>query len=427
MGLLLLGFFIPVWLRPQLIGLDQSLQTIKDIAAGNAVMIDAFLIVSINTIISVPQFFSVVMMGEGMSETFHRHELKTIIPIFIMPVAYVVINKLTPLTYSFGATDIIIWILVIFMQKISNQKLNTGMKLLVLSQLIFGITWLNQVPFLSPYGFGSGSLSAKIKEAAFTTGFDNVLALYANVLFFIFVASGLILWIYLVLYTEKWTISQDLYRVQLEAQESRSGLEVLHLVHDLKTPLSSILGLVSLIEIRWSDPKIQEYCQNIYGSINLMNNMISEMLYEDHRDCCEIKELIDYVRASISGTNAEVDFELEGDSHAILYINKIRVTRAVINLIDNAINAIKEKENGRIVFRVKISSHDIKLEVEDNGSGISSGRLQRIWKAGYSTKNHPGVGLTFVSQIARGHNGSVRIKSEEGKGTKVWITLPLKE
>lgn len=67
-----------------------------------------------------------------------------------------------------------------------KQQLNLGMKLIVLSQLIFGITWLNQVPFLDPYGFGLGSLSVKVKEAAVQIGFSGVLSLYANVLFLIF-------------------------------------------------------------------------------------------------------------------------------------------------------------------------------------------------------------------------------------------------
>ena len=424
-ALLMLGFLIPVWLRPQLIELDLYLQTIYNISEGNQLMLDAFYIVSINTIISTPQFFSLVMIGEGLEDTFHRRMLKTIIPIVLLPAAYVVINNLTPLTYSFGATDNIIWVIIIIMQMFSSKKINIGMKLLVLSQLIFGITWLNQVSFLTRYGFGLGSLSAKLKEAAIRINFVQVLDLYANVLFVIFVSSAVVLWIYLVLYTEKWAISQELHRVHMEAQETRSGSEVLHLVHDLKTPLSSVAGLVSLIELRWQDPKMKEYCQNIYGSINIMNKMISEMLYEDHHDSCEVKELMDYIRASLSGSKTTVGFEMEGDPHAVLYINKIRVTRAVVNLIDNAFNAISTVENGHVILRAIVVKDSVKLEIEDNGKGIPLKQLKKIWKSGYSTKSHLGIGLAFVKQIAQGHNGSVHVKSEEGKGTKIWIILPI--
>ncbi|EGW38113.1 HAMP domain-containing sensor histidine kinase [Desulfosporosinus sp. OT] len=427
-GLFLLGVLIPLWLKPQLLRLDQLLQTMDHRTDGNALMIDAFLTVSINTIITTPQFLSVVMLGDGMADVFNRSALKTIVPLVAVPLAYVIVNVMTPLNYSFGATDIFLWLTIVVMQQLSKQKLNMGMKLLVFSQLIFGVAWLNQVPFLTQYGFGQGSLSIKVKQAAIQLGFGRVLALYANVLFFIFVASALTLWIYLILYMEKWSISQDLHRAQLEAYESRSGREVLHLVHDLKTPLATVEGLVSLMEIRWPDPKMQEYCQTIYGSIQSMSRMVSEILYEDRKNWCELKELIDYIRASrLSGTNLLVDIELEEEPHPIIYINKIRLTRAIINLIDNALDATREQDNGRVVLRAKTLPNAIKLEVEDNGHGIQANDVKRIWKTGYSTKNHPGVGLAFVRQVAEGHEGSVNIKSVVGQGTKIWITLPLGE
>lgn len=370
-GLFLLGILIPYWLMPQLLGLDRLLETMNHKTDGNVVMIDAFLIVSINTIISIPQFLSVVMLGDGMADAFNRCELKTIIPLTVVPLAYMIVNLMTPLNYNFGATDIFLWLTIVVMQKLSKQKLNMAMKLLVFSQLIFGVTWLNQVPFLTSYGFGQGSLSMKVKQAAIQIGFGQVLSLYANVLFLIFVVSAITLWIHLVLYMEKWAISQDLHHAQLEARESRSGREVLHLVHDLKTPLAVIEGLVSLMEIRWPDPKMQEYCQIIYGSIHSMSNMVSEILYEDQKGRCELKELIDYVRASrLSGANEAVDIELVGETRTNLYINKIRMTRAIVNLIDNALDAIRERENGRVVLRAKTLTKVVRLEVEDKVNDI---------------------------------------------------------
>lgn len=427
-GLFILSILIPFLIKPQLMRLDQSLQAMMYEADGNAIMINAFLIVSINTIVSVPQFLSVVMLGDGMAEAFNRSELKTIIPLTVVPLAYLMINQMTPLKYDFGATDIFLWLMIVFIQKLSQKKLNLGMKLLVFSQLIFGVTWLNQVPYFTRFGFGQGSLSIKVKQAAIQTGFGEVLALYANVLFLIFVASAITLWIYLVLYIEKWAISQDLHRAQLEAQQSRSGREVLHLVHDLKTPLAAIEGLVSLMEIRWSDPKMQEYCTAIYGSVRSMSNMVSEILYEDRKDWCEVKELIDYIRAShLSGTKLSVNIEMLADPLSRIYINKIRMTRAIINLIDNAIDAVQEQEKGRVILRTQIFDNHLKLEVEDNGCGIALDKAKKIWEIGYSTKKHPGAGLAFVRQVAEGHGGFVDIESEVGQGTRVWITLPLGE
>lgn len=427
-GLFLLGIFIPYWIKPQLINLDQQLQMMLYQTDGNAIMTNAFLVVSINTVVTIPQFLSVVMLGDGMAEAYNRPQFKGIIPLIVVPLAYIIVNKLTPLNYSFGTTDIFLWLTIAIMQRLSHQKLNLGMKLIVFSQLIFGVTWLNQVPFLTRFGFGLGSLSYKVKQAAIQMGLGDVLALYANILFVIFVFNAIVLWVYLTLYIEKWAISQDLHRAQLEAQESRSGREVLHLVHDLKTPLASIEGLVSLMEIRWPDPKMHEYCQAIYNSIHSMSNMVSEILFEDRKDWCKVQDLIDYIRASrFSGTNLSVDIEILGDPLRYVYINKIRMTRAIINLIDNALDAVQDQENKRVVLRAKIFSDEVKLEVEDNGCGIQTEKINKIWKIGYSTKKHPGAGLAFVRQVAEGHGGYVNIKSTAGQGTKIWITLPLGE
>ncbi|MCE5284896.1 MAG: hypothetical protein LLG02_03460, partial [Pelosinus sp.] len=73
-GLFVIGTFIPYWIKPQLIALDQSLQTMID-TYGNTIMINAFLVVSINTVIAIPQFLGVVIWGDGMAEAFNRSEL----------------------------------------------------------------------------------------------------------------------------------------------------------------------------------------------------------------------------------------------------------------------------------------------------------------------------------------------------------------
>ena len=132
-GLFLLGILIPYWLKTQLMELNQLLQTMNLKSDGNALMVNAFLVVSINTIISIPQFLGVVMLGDGMAEASNRSALKTIIPLIVVPLAYAMVNVMTPLKYSFGATDIFLWLTIVVMQKLSKQKLNMGMKLLVFS------------------------------------------------------------------------------------------------------------------------------------------------------------------------------------------------------------------------------------------------------------------------------------------------------
>ncbi|GAA3319253.1 hypothetical protein GCM10020331_025380 [Ectobacillus funiculus] len=100
------------------------------------------------------------------------------------------------------------------------------------SNSFFGVQWLDEVPFLTDYGFGHGRISTTVKLWAVKTGFDQALSLYAIVLCTIFLINAFILTGYLV----KWRMIQELHIVKLQDLEARSDKEVLNLVHDLKKP-----------------------------------------------------------------------------------------------------------------------------------------------------------------------------------------------
>ena len=64
------------------------------------------------------------------------------------------------------------------------------------------------------------------------------------------------------------------------------------------------------------------------------------------------------------------------------------------------------------------------MEVEDNGIGIPEENLDRIWEAGFSSKNTTGLGLAFVKKVIEDNLGEVKIESVENEGTKVTLRLP---
>ncbi|WP_206514649.1 sensor histidine kinase [Brevibacillus marinus] len=427
-GCIVIGITIPEWFGPDEIGLTAIFSAMEREASGSLLMIAAFLLVALNTIISFPYYLGAFLVGERLGERWDRPWLKTVIPLLIVPLVHLLINATIDLRYHFGGTAIFLLLTIYVLQKLGKSRLGLIMKTLVLTQLLFGVKWLNLVPALSAFGFGQGSLSLQVKEMAAQLGFAHVLSLYAVVLCLIFLINAIILGVFVGVYAEKWAISQELHRAQLEAMESRSGREVLQLVHDLKTPLTAMEGLVSLIEVRSADAKLREYCQAISLSIRSMSEMVSEILYENRKNWCYVRDLLDYVRASrLSGTNATLELALPHELNVPIWINKIRITRALVNLIDNAFDAIQGRAGGKVTLRVEQHGNEIWLGVSDNGRGLSPQEQRKVWQAGYSTKQHPGVGLSFVRQVAEGHGGRVSIASESGKGTTVWIHLPKEE
>lgn len=425
---IVVGITMPEWFGPDEIGLTAVMSAMEQEASGSLLMIAAVLLVALNTLISFPYYLGAFLLGERLGERWHRPWLKIVVPLVIVPLVHLLINATIDLRYHFGGTAIFLLLTIFVLQKMGKGRLGLIMKSLVLTQLLIGVKWLNLVPALTPLGFGHGSLSLKLKEMAEQLGFAEVLSIYSIVLCLIFMMNAVILGVFVGVYTEKLTISQELHRAQLEAMESRSGWEVLHLVHDLKTPLTVMEGLVSLIAIRVADAKLKEYCQAISLSIRSMSEMISEILYENHKNWCYVKDLLDYVRAGrLSGTTATIELEFPEELNVPIWINKIRITRALVNLIDNAFDAIQGKADGRVTLRVQQRANEIWLGVSDNGAGLSPQEQRKVWQAGYSTKQHPGVGLSFVRQVAEAHGGEVSIESELGRGTTVWMRFPQEE
>jgi signal transduction histidine kinase len=114
---------------------------------------------------------------------------------------------------------------------------------------------------------------------------------------------------------------------------------------------------------------------------------------------------------------------------AAVRIDADRLRRVVINLIDNAAQALGEMPAGagtqRISVRTSICDDGVELAVSDTGPGIPADRLTRIFEPLFSTKSFgTGLGLATVKQIVSQHSGAVAVDSEVGRGTCVTIRLP---
>jgi signal transduction histidine kinase len=117
---------------------------------------------------------------------------------------------------------------------------------------------------------------------------------------------------------------------------------------------------------------------------------------------------------------------------AIVRMDADRVRRAVINLIENAAQALGEKppDSGplRIAVRSTANGDALELTVADTGPGIPEENLARIFEPLFTTKSFgAGLGLATVKQIVVQHGGTIGIKSEVGHGTEVSIRLPLEQ
>ena len=107
-----------------------------------------------------------------------------------------------------------------------------------------------------------------------------------------------------------------------------------------------------------------------------------------------------------------------------------QIGQVMINFITNAIKYAPKSDQIIITAR-KISEHEIKISVKDNGPGIPKEKLQylfeRYYRTNYQGQKFTGLGLgLFISaDIIKKHGGKIGVESEEGKGSEFWFTLPL--
>ncbi|WP_255437476.1 HAMP domain-containing sensor histidine kinase [Thalassobacillus sp. CUG 92003] len=423
--MILIGITMPLWLSPEQVGLTQMMADLRQNPTGNTLMIAAFILVALNTIRALPHYIGALLLGDELGYLFNRPWLKVIVPLVIIPLVYACINLYNPVNYHFGGPAILLLMAILLLHVLGKGRLRPILKTFVLAQLLLGFQWLDTVVMLTAFGFGGGAFSTELKSIAIDIGFGGTLSFYSLLLCSIFLINALVLAFYLASSEQKWKITQDLTIARGEAVASRSGREALHLVHDLKTPMATIEGLNSLIQLKTTDQDIQKYTENISQSIRSTSEMVSEILYDEKKNWCTIKRLIQYVRSNkLSDADITFDFPLEADPEIEIYINKIRMTRVMINLIDNACDAVEGMTEARVTIHTQAKENGVWLGVEDNGKGMSKKEQAKIWNPGYSTKKHPGVGLTFVKNVVKDHNATLTIKSEKGTGTAFWIHLP---
>jgi signal transduction histidine kinase len=108
--------------------------------------------------------------------------------------------------------------------------------------------------------------------------------------------------------------------------------------------------------------------------------------------------------------------------------DRIQLQQVLLNLIMNALDAMKEAANGerKLVIRTEMSSErSVRVSVVDSGVGISDDNIERIFDRFVTTKPHGmGLGLSICRSIIEAHGGRVRAANNAGAGATFWFDLP---
>lgn len=442
-GLLLvaLGVMMPRLLTVEHLHIPRDLLTSIREENSVYVMIAALKLVTLNTLRCLPHYLGTFIMADSIVLTRRGKELrlaKAAIVFLIIPQVYFLIDWLFGIRYDFGVPAVVLIGLLLFLGRADYNLVSLPKKLMMVTMFISAVQFLDVMPALSSLPVGRGETSKEIKFTAAFLDAESVLQSMALLFFVLFLLVGLLL--YMLVRDEnnlravnelKKQNEEMLMETRLRVLENRTYVEMKHLVHDLKSPLTSAQALVSLVKLaseQRGDPQEQVYLQKIETSIERMSGMISEILNENHFTPLTTKSLFGAVLADISVSEYAGLVEVQNKAPgACIEVNKIRFVRALVNLIENAFYAV-DKQTGKIRLCAEYSENEperhVVLTVKDNGGGISQDIIDLIWESGFSTRTSHGLGLSFVKQVVTSSGGSIQIQSKAGEGTEVIMVLP---
>ncbi|OSZ78801.1 hypothetical protein CAP35_11290 [Chitinophagaceae bacterium IBVUCB1] len=230
---------------------------------------------------------------------------------------------------------------------------------------------------------------------------------------------------------------------ELEANKTRE-LEALkskfitNISHDLKTPLSLILGPATQINNIAKDPHVKQQVAYILKNTNHLMAMVEQLLQLNHVDLGIGKlkpETID-ITAMVKGIYEQyeplaietgITFTLDVPQHLTIVSDHFRLSQSIHNLLQNAFKHTPKDE--LIGIRVNSGAGLISIEIKDTGVGIPADEQEKIFERFYKidVNNHKGtgIGLSLVKEYITQLGGKIAVKSEPAKGTVFSITMPV--
>ena len=210
------------------------------------------------------------------------------------------------------------------------------------------------------------------------------------------------------------------------------------IAHEVRNPLSSIKMSLQILEKRMNpqDNDLKRF-RIAQREVEHLEKLVSDILVfarpaEPEMATGDINQFLKYSLNLAEKEIAEKHIRVENrfdDKIPRLLFDSAMLKQAFLNLYLNAIDAMES--GGVLSISSRLIDGDgksVSVEITDNGAGIEANVLPHIFNPFFTTKNYgTGLGLSQVKKIIDLHNGTVGITSKRGAGTKVTITLPVKQ
>jgi nitrogen fixation/metabolism regulation signal transduction histidine kinase len=216
--------------------------------------------------------------------------------------------------------------------------------------------------------------------------------------------------------------------------------------HEIKNPLTPIALSAERIRLwierqhtaKENSPELErvvhESCALIRREVDNLKRLVDEFSQfarfpQAHPSPASLNQIVESALASFNGRldGIRISTQLASDLPPVL-VDADQVRRVVINLVDNAAEAMENSLVKELVIATRADSQRavVETEISDTGCGVSPEDRDKLFLPYYSTKDRgTGLGLAIVSRIVAEHHGTVRVEENEPVGTRFIVELPL--
>ena len=222
----------------------------------------------------------------------------------------------------------------------------------------------------------------------------------------------------------------------------RMRSEFVHTVsHDLRSPLTSVIGYTELIERGGTlNENQRDFLAHIQDSVQHITSLINDLLdlgsieagLDTRREYVQLEGILRYTLDMLQGQIKAKRLKVQTDLGPLLpplRANPVRLRQVLDNVVGNAIKY--SNNGGEVLISIKAEDDQLILQVTDNGPGITPGDQPHIFDKFYRGTNTKeegsGLGLAIVKTIVDAHQGRIWVESTAGKGSSFFIVLPVSE
>ncbi len=236
----------------------------------------------------------------------------------------------------------------------------------------------------------------------------------------------------------KGTISEiseqkALLETELERRERLKSVGILAagMAHEIKNPLTAINTFADYLPEKYNDPEFREkFSRIVKQEVARVKEIVSDLLlfskpadpHPRETDICKtLSDILELLSNDTLSHGIRVSTSLE---EARAHVDPDQIKQALLNILMNAIDAMKEK-GGELRVETSTKGNFVTIFIHDTGRGIPGDKIKHIFDPFFTSKEGgTGLGLAVTHSIIEGNRGTIEVKSEHGIGTTFTLRLP---